>query len=229
MRHLLFSIFLLCPLMVFGQYDNVRQYLAPKYQNAVTTVEMRQAANAEGQIWQNLREVVYEQLYMNLSAAGKKALADRKSAWETYIETENDYLNRIYFGELQGTMWYPVSDGARAALYKERTEKLLNDFDLVVRSQAESELPPDLILGKWQDTNAQYTFSFFDNFTAFQGESVSTGLLLYKIALVDNVLVLKMLKAEDLSLIKQFEIVTQSYAEMTLKEGGEELIFKRLN
>jgi hypothetical protein len=229
MKAIFLIVSMLLSLSLSAQYDNIRQYMAPKYQNAITTVEMRQAASAEGEIWQNLREVVYEQLYQNLSKEGKAAFEQRRAAWETYMEAENAYLTQLYFGELQGSMWYPVSDRARAVLYKERTEKLLEDFDLLVRSQGDSDLPPELILGKWTNSNGQNTFSFYDNFTAFEGVSVSTGLLFYKIALEDNALLLTLFKAEDLSIKKQFEILGQSYQEMRLKDGDQKLVFRRVN
>jgi len=159
----------------------------------------------------------------------KGSTCRKEKAWEVYLETEISYLGQIYRGELQGSMWYPVLDGAVASLYKKRTEKLIEEFDQVIRSQAKSELPPDKILGKWNNSDEDLTYSFYDNFTAFAGESVSTGLLFYQFEWKENQLMLTLLKAEDLSLVRQFAIVSQTLSKMVLKEADQELVFRRIN
>ena len=227
MRISLLIILLALTFSISAQTSNIKTFSKEAYESAVTTVEMRQAAIREGLLWQNLYKVVLEHLELALSESGKTSLANREKAWQDYLISENSFLDQMYFRELQGTMWYPVSDGARARLYEERVNRLLNEYDLLARSQMSySDFPPELILGAWKSNVLE--LHFFDDFTVIEG-SENKSLLLYTILMKEGKLTLTLFNAQDLTVVNEYEVISQTGQQMNLQEGANELVFKRNN
>lgn len=227
MRILILISLLAVTFSISAQTNNIQTFSKKAYESAVTTVEMRQAAIAEGVLWQNLYKVVLDHLTVALSDAGKTSLINREQAWQEYLISENSFLDQMYFRELQGTMWYPVSDGARARLYEERVNQLLNEYDLLARSQMSySDFPPELILGAWKSNDLE--LQFFDDFTAIKG-SENKILLFYTILMKRGKLTLTLLNAQDLTVVNEYEVTSQTEQQMVLRAGEKELVFKRSN
>ena len=122
-------------------------------QEAVTTVEMMNAQNIAFEGWEQLMKVTLLALKDVSQPATYAALAKSQKAWEQYRDAEYEAINRVYYAELQGTMWRPVAVSARAKLVKQRAQLLMDIYQELAAQQGELY---QLILDTWVSNSAAF-------------------------------------------------------------------------
>lgn len=86
----------------------------------ITTAGMRNCANVAMQKWDSELNKYYKLLMENLSTERQTLLRDAQREWIKYRDKEFTFIKGYYFGEKEGTMWYPVADGEKMKLLKNR-------------------------------------------------------------------------------------------------------------
>ncbi|MEM0970355.1 MAG: lysozyme inhibitor LprI family protein, partial [Verrucomicrobiota bacterium] len=90
-----------------------------------STAGMSEAIEWERQEWDSLMNAAYKDLLTHLDPQGKDALRDSQRAWIAYRDLEGQAQYSL-FGNLQGTMFIPMSVNARARVVKHRAIELMS-------------------------------------------------------------------------------------------------------
>lgn len=85
-----------------------------------TTAGMRECVFLAYQAWDAELNKVYNELMGQLSPESQKALRASQRAWLAFRDAQFKLNNRIYFEELQGTMYYVTAGSCNMDLVKRR-------------------------------------------------------------------------------------------------------------
>jgi uncharacterized protein YecT (DUF1311 family) len=73
----------------------------------------------------------YNLLMKSLSQPNKEFLKSAQKEWILYRDKEFELINKIYYTELQGTMYYPMAWNSKLEIVKKRALELENYFELL--------------------------------------------------------------------------------------------------
>lgn len=74
--------------------------------------------------WDKVLNIYYKELKANLSKEGKQALLNAQREWIKMRDKEFAFIDQLYLGEMEGTMFYPMAQSAKADFIKIRALKL---------------------------------------------------------------------------------------------------------
>jgi len=154
MKKLLFSLLFTASFGLNAQQKHpIDQKAYDALQDAVTTAAMMDAQNIALDGWTQLMNVTLKALKSITQPGTYAVLEQSQTTWEKYRDAQFEVINRVYYAELQGTMWRPVAIGARTQLLRQRTE-VLQDIYLELAAQ-QGELY-DLLPDTWESNSAAY-------------------------------------------------------------------------
>jgi len=73
----------------------------------------------------------YNLLMKSLSPPNKEFLKSAQKEWILYRDKEFELINKIYYTELQGTMYYPIAWNCKLEIVKKRALELKDYFELL--------------------------------------------------------------------------------------------------
>lgn len=120
-------------------------------QDAVSTVEMMEAQNLAFKGWDQLMGVTMKALEAMVQPGTYDALENAQSLWVQFRDAEFELINRVYYVELQGTMWRSVAIGARTTILRQRVEALM---DIYLELAAQQDELFDDLLAVWEANTA---------------------------------------------------------------------------
>ncbi|GAB5526924.1 MAG: hypothetical protein Roseis2KO_47960 [Roseivirga sp.] len=151
MKILLVSFFLILPGLAIVAQERypIDQIAYNKLQEAFSNADMINAEKEAYNRWDQLLNIVYGEAEKQMQPATYSALRESQRAWLKYRDEELKVINRLYYAELQGTMWYAPAAAARKRLVRKRVLTILDQLSLLTM-QTEEETPD--IIGKWVST-----------------------------------------------------------------------------
>ena len=117
---------------------------------AYATSEMMEGAGVAYKGWDQLLNVVYNELRETMKPTTFAALRDAQRAWIQFRDAEFQTIQQIYYGEMEGTMWRPVAVDQRTKIVRQRAEFLLEQYELLTMTY---ERVPKTIKKLWRVTN----------------------------------------------------------------------------
>lgn len=120
-----------------------------KLQEAFSNADMINAENTAHEQWDHLLNIVYKEVENQMQPGTFMAIRESQRAWLSYRDAEFKVIERLYYAELQGTMWYAPAAAARKKVVRQRVISLLDQLGLLTM-QFEEEAPG--ITGKWIST-----------------------------------------------------------------------------
>lgn len=127
----------------------IDQVAYDKLQDAFSNADMINAENTAYEHWDHLLNIVYKEAENQMQPGTFMALRESQRAWLNYKDAEFKVIQRLYYAELQGTMWYAPAAAARKRVVRQRVISLLDQLSLLTM-QLEEE--PTGITGKWIST-----------------------------------------------------------------------------
>lgn len=124
----------------------IDQVAYDKLQDAFSNADMINAENTAYEHWDHLLNIVYKEAQNQMQPGTFIALRESQRAWLSYRDAEFKVIERLYYAELQGTMWYAPAAAARKRIVRQRVISLLDQLSLLTM-QLEEETPG--IMGKW--------------------------------------------------------------------------------
>lgn len=149
--------------LVAQERHPIDQLAYSNLQNAISNADMINGENTASEHWDHLLNIVYLEAKKQMQPATFDILRASQRAWLSYRDTEFQMINRLYYAELQGTMWHAPAAAARKRVVRQRVLSLLEQLSLLTM-QFEEE--PSGITGKWVGTdNKSSTLEIREDFT----------------------------------------------------------------
>jgi len=96
-----------------------------------STVGQLDCARAAADQWSAVVDQSYQLLLSKLTPDGRKSLAAAQKAWAAYRDREASFSARLYYSEMEGTMWHVVNANRYYEMVRTRARELqsyLDDF-----------------------------------------------------------------------------------------------------
>jgi uncharacterized protein YecT (DUF1311 family) len=138
-------------LLLSQQRHPIDQIAYNELQEAVSNADMISAETDAHKKWDHLLDIIYQQLQREMSPATFAAIEESQAAWLKYRDAEIKAINRLYYGELQGTMWYAPAASDRKEVVRERALSLFSQLSILSLQKEEEEVS---YTGSWVSTGS---------------------------------------------------------------------------
>ncbi|MCE7996125.1 MAG: DUF1311 domain-containing protein [Roseivirga sp.] len=145
--------------LVAQERHPVDQLAYSKLQKAFSNADMINGENTASEHWDHLLTIVYLEAKKQMQPATFDILRESQRAWLSYRDTEFQMINRLYYAELQGTMWHAPAAAARKRVVRQRVLSLMDQLSLLTMQLEEDPLD---IAGKWVGTGADNKSSILE-------------------------------------------------------------------
>ena len=133
-RFLLIIVSLLLSIDSFSQNqanDSIELKFRKCVNDGITTADMCNCSIQAMNLWDKELNKSYNLLLKSLSQSNKESLISAQKEWILYRYKEFELINKIYYTELQGTMYYPMAWNNKLEIVKKRALELKDYFKLI--------------------------------------------------------------------------------------------------
>lgn len=131
-RFLLIIVGLLFCIDSFSQVnDSIELKFKKCLDDSLSTAGMCNCTIQAMDSWDKELNKNYNLLMKSLSQPNKEFLKSAQKEWILYRDKEFELINRIYYTELQGTMYYPMAWNSKLEIVKKRALELKDYFELI--------------------------------------------------------------------------------------------------
>lgn len=136
-------------LLLSQQRHPIDQVAYNELQEAVSNADMISAETDAHKKWGHLLDIIFEQVKKEMSPATFVAIEESQQAWLIYRDAEIKAINSLYYGELQGTMWYAPAARERKEVIRERALSLFSQLSILSLQKEVTEVS---YKGSWVST-----------------------------------------------------------------------------
>lgn len=137
-RFLLIIAGLLSSINSFSQNqvnDSIELKLNKCLDDSISTAGMCNCTIQAMNSWDKELNKSYNLLMKSLGQPNKEFLKSAQKEWILYRDKEFELINKIYYTELQGTMYYPMAWNNKLEIVKKRALELKDYFELIKESK----------------------------------------------------------------------------------------------
>lgn len=116
--------------------DPIDIWLEKEIEKDYSTVGMRNATNKAREMWDKELNVVYKKLMSKLSKSDGDVLRESQRNWIKFRDSEGKVISQL-IATMQGTMWQMTADSMWMNLTRDRTLRLRDYYNDVIRGSGE--------------------------------------------------------------------------------------------
>jgi uncharacterized protein YecT (DUF1311 family) len=134
LRVLLFVLATMLPVAAFSQNnanDSVDLKLERCLNDSFSTAGQCNCIRSVMDYWNKQLNSNYKLLIKTLSPSNKEFLKNAQREWILYRDKEFEWIDKLYYDEMQGTMYYPMAEYKKMEFVKKRALELIDYINLL--------------------------------------------------------------------------------------------------